>query len=109
MWEPVPRPGIKPGPPALGAWSLNHCATSEVPIPILLIHFLQGTLFFSTNLHMDIKTTRLQHLFSHRWSRFTYANWLSGPMGGYPLYPSAMNPSKARGQNGAEKITFQSK
>ena len=31
MWDPVPRPGIKPGPPALGAQSLIHCATREVP------------------------------------------------------------------------------
>ena len=27
----VPWPGIKPGPPALGAWSLNHWTTKEVP------------------------------------------------------------------------------
>ena len=31
MWDLVPRPGIKPGPPALGAWSLNHWTTREVP------------------------------------------------------------------------------
>ena len=31
MWDLVPWPGIKPGPPTLGAWSLNHCATREVP------------------------------------------------------------------------------
>ena len=31
MWDLVPRPGIKPGPPSLGAWNLNHCATREVP------------------------------------------------------------------------------
>ena len=28
----VPRPGIKPGPPALGAWSLSHWTTGEVPV-----------------------------------------------------------------------------
>ena len=27
----VPRPGIKPTPPALEAWSLNHWTTREVP------------------------------------------------------------------------------
>ena len=27
----IPWPGIKPGPPALGSRSLNHCATREVP------------------------------------------------------------------------------
>ena len=27
----VPRPGIKPVPPALGAWSHNHWTTRDVP------------------------------------------------------------------------------
>ena len=27
----VPRPGMEPRPPALGAWSLTHWATREVP------------------------------------------------------------------------------
>ena len=31
MWDPVPWPGIKPEFPALGAWSLSHWTTSEVP------------------------------------------------------------------------------
>ena len=31
MWDLVPQPGIEPGPPALGAQSLNHHATREVP------------------------------------------------------------------------------
>ena len=31
MWDLVPRPGIKPGPPALGARSLSHWTTREVP------------------------------------------------------------------------------
>ena len=30
MWDLVPWPGIKPGSPALGAWSLNHWTTREV-------------------------------------------------------------------------------
>ena len=33
MWELVPRPR----PPALGAWSLNHCATRGVPLIISLV------------------------------------------------------------------------
>ena len=32
MWDLVPRPGIEPGPPALGAWSLNHWTTRDVPL-----------------------------------------------------------------------------
>ena len=31
MWDLVPWPGIKPGLPALGAWSLSHWTTSEIP------------------------------------------------------------------------------
>ena len=32
MWDQVPRPGIKSGPPALGAaWRLSHWTTREVP------------------------------------------------------------------------------
>ena len=31
MWDLVPWPGIKPRSPALGAWSLCHCTTREVP------------------------------------------------------------------------------
>ena len=29
MWDLVPQPGIKPYPPALGAWSLCHWTTRE--------------------------------------------------------------------------------
>ena len=31
MWDLVPWPGIKPGPPALRVRSLIHCATRQVP------------------------------------------------------------------------------
>ena len=31
MWALVPWPGIEPWPPALGAWSLSHWTTKEVP------------------------------------------------------------------------------
>ena len=31
MWDLVPRPGIEPGPPELGAWSLTHWTTREAP------------------------------------------------------------------------------
>ena len=35
----VPQPGIKPMPPAVEAWSLNHWTTREVPVylPLFLI------------------------------------------------------------------------
>ena len=31
MWDLVPQPGIKPGPPALGAQSFSHWTTKEIP------------------------------------------------------------------------------
>ena len=31
MWKQVPRPGIEPGSPTLGAQSLRHWITREVP------------------------------------------------------------------------------
>ena len=36
MRDLVPQPGIKPRPPALGAWSPNHWTTREVPHPGLI-------------------------------------------------------------------------
>ena len=38
----VPRPGIEPMPPALGAQSLNHWTTREVPISQFLKSVNQG-------------------------------------------------------------------
>ena len=32
MWNLVPSSGIEPQPPALGAWSLSHWTTREVPL-----------------------------------------------------------------------------
>ena len=32
MWDLVSQPGIQPRPPALGAWSLTHWTTREVPV-----------------------------------------------------------------------------
>ena len=41
MWDLVPRPGIEPRPPVLGARGLSHWATREVPPPerLLTVHF----------------------------------------------------------------------
>ena len=47
-WDLVPRAGIEPRPPALGAWSLNHWSTREVPgsghlfCTILLLSYVPG-------------------------------------------------------------------
>ena len=31
IWDLVPQPGIGPGPPALGLWSLSRWITRDVP------------------------------------------------------------------------------
>ena len=36
MWDLVPWPGMEPGPHQLGAWSLSHWTTREVPLLWLL-------------------------------------------------------------------------
>ena len=36
MWDLVPRPGVEPGPPALGAWRLTHWTTREVSIILMV-------------------------------------------------------------------------
>ena len=36
MWALAPWPGIKPRPPALGARSVSHWTTREVPVPLFL-------------------------------------------------------------------------
>ena len=36
MWDLVPSPGIKPGPPVLGLWSLSHWTTRDVTTSRLL-------------------------------------------------------------------------
>ena len=37
MWDLVPWPGIKPRTPAMGAESLSHWTTREVPLPIYFV------------------------------------------------------------------------
>ena len=37
MWDLVPQPGIEPGSPALGAQSLSHRTTREVPMSLMQI------------------------------------------------------------------------
>ena len=46
MWVLALRPGIEPGPPALGAWSLTHCHQGS-PAAILLTVLLNPSLHCS--------------------------------------------------------------
>ena len=40
LWNLVPWPGIKPGPPALEEWSLGHWTTREVPVVLICISLM---------------------------------------------------------------------
>lgn len=51
MWNLVPGLGIKPRPPALGAQSLKHQTTREVPVPVLLYE-----LFISWKCVVSVRT-----------------------------------------------------
>ena len=60
-WDWVPRPGIKPGPPVLGAWSRNHWTTREVP----------AWCFFNMSCSRKKKTTPFWPLGYEHMSKFT--------------------------------------
>ena len=45
-WDLVPWPGIKPRPPALGAWSLSHRPPGRSPESFLYSHLTDGLFFF---------------------------------------------------------------
>ena len=46
MWDLVPWPEIKPGPPVLGAWSLSHWTTREAPNDQFLVELNSWFFFF---------------------------------------------------------------
>ena len=53
MWDLVPRPGIEPGPSALGAQSFSYWITSDVPSI-----FFSGIYFFAP---LDFSTPRMYY------------------------------------------------
>ena len=59
LWYLVPWPGTEPRPPALGAWSLSHWTTREVPIlfsitlqPLTLSHNWCHTLLIIVTIYL---------------------------------------------------------
>ena len=56
MWDLVPPPGIDPGAPALGAWSLRHWTTREISALLLfslVVSYLQlftSSMFFTVDI-----------------------------------------------------------
>ena len=59
MWDLVPRPGMEPRPPALGAQSLTHWTTREDPV-VLLDSRMIGTIikvyYFILSTFMDVRS-----------------------------------------------------
>ena len=56
MWDLVPWPGIKPGPPALGSQSLSHWTTREVQIFFQISKFrnlLNYTILYLTSQNLS--------------------------------------------------------
>ena len=68
MWDLVPRPGIEPGPPALGAQSLSHWTTREVP----KINFLKQEITPGKE-----KTLHFMYLVSHI-PKTHHSNYIKG-------------------------------
>ena len=66
MWDLVPWPGIEPGPLALVAWSLNHCATREVPgIVFLMLVSLCSLLVYRHTTDFESFSCILQSCWTH--------------------------------------------
>ena len=74
----IPWQGIEPRSPALGAWSLNHRTTKEVPYKSCFLQLL-GT-FLSVNLHATwfmnhwikpVRSLRFAQLNSILWSKLS--------------------------------------
>ena len=88
-WDLVPWPGIKPGLPTLGAWSLSHWTTGEVPQPSFFSQpppiLTQGGLNLAgTQEHGKTEPLylRLPHLFmSPAWLRSWAKSWLTAALG----------------------------
>ena len=69
IWDLIPWPGIKPWPPALGAWSLSHWITEE---------FLQDALLLASSFTLMISfgPNQNHHLSYIRWgSLFPLNEW----------------------------------
>ena len=69
MGDLVPQPGIEPGPFALGAHSLSHCTTREVPEFIL--HQVRSYSFFSNSSTQQIMKFKVNEAKSRKMARLT--------------------------------------
>ena len=62
MWDLVPQPGIKPGPPALGAKGLNHWTTREVPDSTSFKKYLLSAYYMLKTLRISELTKKISAL-----------------------------------------------
>ena len=53
LWDLAPRPGIEPGPPALGAQGLSHWTTRELPLTFFKIKNTNGWQIALKNLSIE--------------------------------------------------------
>ena len=68
MWNLVPRPGIAPGPHALGAQSLSHWTPREVScVIIFIVVYLVLNIFCNLNIYRVyyILFCKMKNLFAH--------------------------------------------
>ena len=63
MWDLIPWPGIEPGPPTLGAWSLSPWTSREIPIMVsfdkhmfLILMKYKTSVFFLLHTHTHTHT-----------------------------------------------------
>ena len=96
MWNLVPWLGIEPNPPVLGAWSLSHWTTREVPIPIFLKVFIKYLSCINYENNLGIWSTMLlgsrnsKHaFFSDHWD-LVKVNYVC--IGGFDEQIKAMGP-----------------
>ena len=73
MWDLVPWPGIKTGPPALGVRHLNHWTTREVPTDIQCLY--QFPMAAITNCHKLGGLKQQKYFFSLFWKSENQCHW----------------------------------
>ena len=79
IWDLVSSPGMETGPPALGALSLNHCTTTEVPWAILTL----GPELWLRQSNQKEETVRLVSKEKKR-SKYVLSNDIANQLLGFP-------------------------
>ena len=72
MWDLDPRPGMEPGPPALGAQSLTHWTAREVPSPSFWTNLIKSLPCFNISLREWSPQFLVQVQDLHLWLHTTF-------------------------------------